>query len=175
MTVRLSLQKVSKIMKRYFGGMPQSEIAKKAGVDQSTVSIYASRLKERADEIGLPAAEKEYLVFNEVDALRSLSVELSKADLTVEEAKQGINIVKAFMKLGINPDEHIPLVKICGEIGDPSFVHAAVKLSKIEAEGNMTYEEVTARFEKATSELPCTEMKLQETQARLKSAEKSLA
>ena len=112
MTVRLSPQKVSKILSNYFSGMPQCEIAKKGGVDQSTVSIYSSRFKQRAAEVSLLAAEKEYGVFNEINALRSLSAELFTYKLTVDEANQGLKIIKAFIKLGIMPEQHTELVKL---------------------------------------------------------------
>ena len=112
MTVRLSPQKVSKILRNYFSGMPQCDIAKKAVVDQSTVSIYSSRFKQRAAEVGLLAAGKEFGVFNEINALRSLSAELFTHKLTVDEANQGLKIIKAFIKLGIMPEQHTELVKL---------------------------------------------------------------
>jgi len=161
-------------MRHYFGGVPQTKIAKRAGVDQSTVSIYASRFKDRAAKIGLLAAGKEFQVFNEVDELRSLSVELSKAKLTMDEAKEGLRIAKVFMKLGISPKQHALLVKVCKEVDDPGFIHAAVKLSKIEDETNMSYEETISRFEKATSQLPSAEKQLEETYTKLESVDKSL-
>lgn len=67
----------------------------------------------------------------EVDALRSLAVELHKAKLTVDEAKEGTKIEKAFIKLGISPATHMILVKVCKEINDQEFVNAALKLAKI--------------------------------------------
>jgi len=157
MTVRLSPQKVSKILRNYFSGMSQCEIAKKAVVDQSTVSIYSSRFKQRAAEVGLLAAGKEFGVFNEINALRSLSAELSKYSLTVEEANQGLKIMRTFITLGIALDQHTTLIKVCGKIADPSFVQAALKLTRIETECNMSYEEVVSRFERVTLELPSTE------------------
>jgi len=162
-------------MRHYFGGVPQTKIAKRAGVDQSTVSIYASRFKERAAKIGVLAAGKEFQVFNEVDELRSLSVELSKAELTVDEAKEGLRIAKVFIKLGIGRKQHTVLVKVCKEVDDPGFIHAAVKLGKIENESNMSYEEITSKFEKVTSQLPFVEKQLQKTQAELESVHKFLA
>jgi len=169
MTVRLSPQKVSKILRNYFSGMPQCEIAKKAVVDQSTVSIYSSRFKQRAAEVGLSTAGEEFGVFNEINALRSLSAELFKHNLTVEEANQGLMIMKAFMKLGIEPEQHTTLVKLCKEVDDPGFIQAALKLNSIETEGNMSYEEVVSRFEKVSSELPSTENKLRTIQTKFKS------
>lgn len=169
MTVRLSPQKVSKIFRNYFSGMPQCEIAKKAAVDQSTVSIYSSRFKQKAAEVGLSTAGEEFGVFNEINALRSLSAELFKHNLTVEEANQGLMIMKAFVKIGIEPERHTTLVKICKEVDDPGFIQAALKLSRIETEGNMSYEEVVSRFERMTLELPSVENKLRKTQTKFKS------
>jgi len=130
MTVKLSPHKVSKILRGYFHGLPQTRIAKEARVDQSSVSHYASRFKKMTNEKGLSAAGKEYQVLTEVEGLRSLSVELYKSKLTVEEARHGHNIVRAFLKLGINAEQHLVLVDICQEIEDPGFVEAAIKLPK---------------------------------------------
>ncbi len=169
MTVRLSPQKVSKILRNYFSGMPQCDIAKKAVVDQSTVSIYSSRLKQRAVEIGLLAAGEEFGVFNEINELKSLSVELSRNNLTVEEANQGLKMMKTFMKLGVSPEQHTTLVKLCREVDNPGFIQAALKHNRIETEGKMSYEEVVSRFEKVASELPSAESKLGKIHSSLES------
>jgi predicted transcriptional regulator len=175
MTVRLSPQKVSRMLRLFFSGMPQTDIAEKAGVDQSTVSIYASRFRRRADDIGLLAAGKEFSVLNEVSALRSLSVELTQANLTVEDAKKGLRIFKIFIGLGIEPGQHAALVKVCKDIDDPGFIQAAVKLSRVEAEVKMTYEEATSRFENAISALSSTEGKLKMAQAELEALNNRIA
>jgi predicted transcriptional regulator len=167
MTVALSPQKVSKILRNYFSGMSQCDIAKKVVVDQSTVSIYSSRFKQRVAEVGLLAAGEEFGVLNEINALRSLSAELSRNKLTVEEANQGLKIMKAFTKLGIRPEQHSAFVKLCREVDDPGFIQAALKLSRLETECNMSYEEVVSRFERVTLELPVTEDKLKGMQSDL--------
>lgn len=95
MTVKLSPQKISRMLAYFFAGMPQTEIARKVGVDQSTVSLCVSRFKNRVEEIGLLASGKEHNVLGEVDTLRSLSVELTRNRLTMEEAKQGARIFSA--------------------------------------------------------------------------------
>ncbi len=175
MTVKLSPQKVAKILRYYFSGLPQMKIAKKLGVDQSSVSLYATRFKERAGEIGLVAAGKEFNVFDEVDAMRSLSVELHKAKLTVDEAKEGVKIIKAFIKLGISPSEHIMLVKVCKEVDDQGFINAALKLAKIESNSNISYEEVVSGFQKMTSQLPVLEKQIENRNAELGSINSYLA
>jgi len=175
MTVPLSPHKASKILRGYFRGLSQTKIAKEAGVDQSSISHYASRFKEMAAEYNLLAAGKEYQVMNEVESLRSLSVELYKSKLTVDEARQGHNIIKAFLKLGIGPDQHIGLIEVCKKMDDAGFINASLKLNRIEAEGQMSYEEATSKFERITSELPPAKNMLRGIQTKLKSLNNLIA
>lgn len=107
MTTKLSPQKVTRMLRYYFTSVLQREIAKKVAVDQSTVSLYVSRFKEGVVEVRLLTAGKEFGMFDEVDTLRSLSIELQKAGLIVEDAKQGLNILKNFLKLGVDFNEHL--------------------------------------------------------------------
>ena len=174
MTVQLSPHKVSKILRSYFRGLPQTKIAREVRVDQSSISHYASRFRYMATEYGLLAAGKEYQVMNEVESLRSLSVELYKSKFTVDEARQGYNIIKAFLKLGINAEQHLVLVNVCQEVADPGFVEAAMKLSQIEAQTGMGYQQVTSGFEKAQKQLPQLEDKIAEAKAELKSINDTL-
>ncbi len=169
MTVQLSPHKVGKILRGYFRGLPQTKIAKEAGVDQSSISHYASRFKGTAAEYGLPAAGKEYQVLNEVESLRSLSVELYKSKLTVEEARHGHDIIRAFLKLGINPEKHLNLVEVCKKVEDPDFIEAAMKLSQIETQTGMGYHQVTSGFEAAQKQLPQLVDKISEAKTELKS------
>jgi hypothetical protein len=175
MTVQLSPHKVSKILRGYFRGIPQVKIAKEAGVDQSSISHYASRFKEMAAEYNLLAAGKEYQVMNEVESLRSLSVELYKSKLTVDEARLGHNIIKAFLKLGISPEQHHNLVEVSHKVADPGFVEAALQLSQIEIQTGMSYQQVMSNFEKAQKQLPHLEKKLEKTGAELESDSVMLA
>ncbi len=174
MTVQLSPHKVGKILRGYFRGLPQTKIAKEAGVDQSSISHYASRFKERATEIGIVAAGKEYQVVNEVESLRSLSVELCQSKLTVEEAKQGHNIIMAFQKLGISPEQHLILIKVCQEVADPGFVEAAIKLAQTEAETGATYHEIMSAFENMVNQIPGLGKQVVEARAELKSVNDEL-
>ena len=175
MTVKLSPQKVAKILRYYFSGLPQMKIAKKSGVDQSSISIYATRFKERVSEVGIIAAGKEYGLMEEVDALRSLSVELHKAKLTVDEAKEGVKIEKAFIKLGISPAEHMTLVKVCKEINNHGFINAALKLAKLESDNNSSYEEAVSGFQEMTSQLSLLEKQIENLSAELNSITSNLA
>ena len=59
MTVRLSRHKVTGLLRRYFQGMAQTQIAGVVGVNQSSISVYASRFSERSEKMGLAAAGEE--------------------------------------------------------------------------------------------------------------------
>jgi len=169
MTVQLSPHKVSKIFRGYFRGLPQTIIAKEAGVNQSSISHYATRFKETAAKYDLLATGKEYQVLDEVESLRSLSVELFKSKLTLEEARQGHNIIKAFLKLGINPEKHLNLIEVCKKVEDPGFTEAALKLSQIETQTGMDYDQVISCFETAQKQLPQLKEEIAEAKVELKS------
>ena len=174
MTVQLSPHKVSKILRGYFCGLPQTKIAKEARVDQSSISHYASRFKEMAARSGILAAGKEFGVNNEVDALRSLSVELYKAGLTVVDAQQGITIIKTFHRMGVEPEQHALLVKVCREIGDDDFAKSAIKLAEIECTTGMGFDDTIKRFDEVTTKIPPLEDRLQDRETKLESIESTI-
>jgi len=174
MTVQLSPHKVSKILRGYFSGLPQTVIAKKVAVDQSSVSIYASELKRLAARAGVLAAGKEFGVNNEVDTLRSLSVELYKAGLTAVDARQGLTIIRAFHRLGIEPEQHALLVKVCKEVGDADFVKAAIKLTDLENTTGMSFDKAICRFKEVSTQLPPLEDRLEARETKLKSIEANI-
>jgi predicted transcriptional regulator len=174
MTVRLSPHKVSKILRGYFSGLPQTKIAKAAGVDQSSISHYASRFKSRAAGIGILAAGRGYQVLNEVESLRSLSVELYKSKLTTEEAKQGHNIIRAFQKLGVSPEKHLLLVEVCKRVGEPSFVEKALELARIEGRFGMSRDQAVSSFEEAVKQLPQFEAKISKAKSELKTTNNAI-
>jgi len=174
MTVKLSRHKVSRILRYYFRGMTQPDIARRVVVDQSSVSLYATSFKKRAALVGLLTAGKEFNVLPEVSELRSLSVELLKAHLTAEDARQGVRIIKAFQKLGIESEWHTKLIQVCKKIDDPHFINAALKLNRIEAEGQMSYEEALAKYDLTVSQIPSKKTELSQMQTKLDSLNSSI-
>ncbi len=167
MTVRFSNHKVSRILRGYFNGLPQIAIAKKVAVDQSSISIYASEFKRLTVSSGMLAAGKEFGVNNEVDALRSLSVELYKAGLTVADAQQGVAIIKAFHRMDVEPEQHTLLIKVCKEVIDPDFVKAAIELTNIENTIRMNFQQAIERLQEVSTQLPPLEDRLQDRETKL--------
>ena len=170
MTVRISPQKTSRILRYFFRGISQPVIANRCGINQATVSRYASSLKEDADDMGIIAAAKEYGVMHEVDSLRSLAVELSKNKLTVEEAKEGMIISKLFNKLGVPPAEYETLIKVISKLKTSGFVPAAMELAQLENTTGKTSSELVDQFEHLSSEIT----QLQQTRATLQQESNSL-
>ena len=167
MTVRLSPHKVRKILIGYFSGLPQIKIADAIGVDQSSISHYATRFKEAVASVGILAAGRSYQVLDEVESLRSLSVELYQSKLTVEDAKQGHNIIKSFYKLGVNPETHTLLIDVCKEVGNPAFIEKAIELVDLERHLGISRDQAVSRFEEIAKQLPGLEAEIGEAKSKL--------
>ncbi len=175
MSVRLSQQKITRLLKYYFAGMTQPFIAQKLGIDQSSVSLYAKRFSERAAEIGLLKTAKEYNVYKEVSELRNLSVEMHKLNLTSNDAKKGTGIIQAFARLNVAPEQHSELIKVCKKINDPEFIKTALELVRVEKRENISYEGVILKFETIHSQLLLKQNKLTRTQTQLNIINRSIA
>jgi Skp family chaperone for outer membrane proteins len=83
--------------------------------------------------------------------------------------------METFIKLGVDPDQYTGLIEVCKKVDDPGFINAALKLNRIEAEGQMSYEEATSKFGRITSELPPAENRLRGLQTKLKSLNRLIA
>ncbi len=161
-------------MRLYFVGLPQVIIAKRAGIDQSTVSKYVSVFEEMAAEVGLLAAGKEFNMFQEISELRSLSVELLKVDLTVVDAQRGLNIFRAFHRMGVEPEQHTLLIKVCKEVRDPDFVKAAIELTNIENTTRMNFHQAIERLQEVSTQLPPLEDRIEDREKKCKLIEANI-
>jgi hypothetical protein len=153
MTLRLSEHKVSLLLYHLFAGRPQEAVAAKVGASQSSVSLWFSRLKFRAGKIGLLEAGKEFGIMHQLESLRSLAVELFKNHLTVQDARQGLSIIRAFLALGVPPAQHKDLVRVCKKVAEPGFIAAALELCRVEAKAGITYQQVVAQFNEMGSKV----------------------
>jgi transcriptional regulator with XRE-family HTH domain len=159
MTVMLPEHKISGLLRDYFTGMSQTDIASKYGVDQSTVSNYTRRLRQRAKDIGTLAAGEELDVMDEIESLRNLSVELKRSRITTEGARQGLRILKQFRQLGVGPDEHENLILLCRRVKDQSFIDAALRLQELEKTSGRNYEVLVSHCEELTPKVQSLEQK----------------
>lgn len=90
---------------------------------------------------------------SEVDSLRSLAVELAKNHLSVQDARQGVAIVRAFGNLGVPPSQHKELIRVCKRVGEPGFVPAALELCQLESKASVSYKQVLGEFKDMCSEV----------------------
>ena len=174
MTVKLSRLKANKIIRLLFHGLTQVSIAKRTGVDQSTISIYYSSFKEIAENEGLLNAGKEFEMEDEVDALRSLAVEMANARMTSEEARIGVEIYKTFLKLGVSPDQHQNLIKVCSKINNQDFVQSAIKYIEIEKEVGLNYDEALDLYADVKEAIPMLKQTKQELDLKVQSTKRAV-
>ena len=173
MTVKISEPKITKLLKYFFAGLTQPAIAQKVGTDQSTISLYGKRFSERAAEIGLLEAAKEYNVYEEVRELRNLSVELQQLNLTTEDALDGVWIIKDFNRLRVPRDQHTKLIQVAKKIDNPGFINASLELVRIEEREKISYEEAITKYQAILSQLPLKKNELTRTQTQLNSLNRS--
>ncbi len=175
MTLKLPQRKVAAIIRQSLEGKPQGDIAQKEGVNQATVSLWWTRFRERSQQVGLSTAGKEFGVYNEVDELRSLAVQLDKAGISVTQAREGAKISQAFADLGVAPEQHIRLVKACRDIDQPGFVNAACQLAEIQEKEGITYEEAPVKLKRTVEELRGSEAQLKSTRSELEMKQRAVA
>ncbi len=167
MTVPISPTKIRSILKLYFAGSPQVVIEQKTGVNQSTISDYANDFKKSAATQGLMAAAKEYGIMDEVSALRSLSVELYKENLTTADAREGADIIKHFNKLGVLPADHTFLMSACKSAKAPSFTPAVVELGKLMEQTGLSYAQSIKAYKDSLANLSKTNQQLNDATGQL--------
>ncbi|MDH5696072.1 MAG: hypothetical protein OEZ00_05640, partial [Dehalococcoidia bacterium] len=175
MTQKLSPHKVSKMMALYLDGYSQTDIANKLKIDQSTVSLYVSKFKSISEQQGVKAAGEEFGIMDHVEALHSLAVELTKAKLTVEEAKVGLKMELLLQKLGIKQEDYKDLIQACTKMKSEGFINSAVKLNKLEHTTGMTHEEIMAKAASTYQQLEQTQEDLLTAAGKLKTTKEELA
>jgi len=175
MTVRLSDQKVSLVLRHLFLGRPQQAVARKVGADQSTVSLWFSRFKLRTAETGLSEAGREFGIMNEVDSLRSLAVDLFRNQLSVQDARKGAAIIRAFGDLGVPPAQHKDLIRVCKKVAEPGFVPAALELCQAEAKVGITYHHAVVKFKELCSEVQRLKSEVAEQSSHLSALKSEVA
>ncbi len=174
MTEKISYSKASRILALYIQGCSQSDIARKLGVDQSTVSLYANKYKTIAGNKGLETLATEYGMTNQFQLLHSLAVELKSAELTVEETKAGVMIHKLLQKYGIREGNYDDAVRVFTKIGTDGFLNAAIKLVQMEKTTGLTFEALVSQYQAMSTELERMQKELTKVTTGLKESKTAL-
>lgn len=142
MTVKLSPQKVSKMLRMYFHGFTQTAIAKKLGVNQATVWLYVNEFTAMVELEGLETAAKEHGIMNIVKEFHSLGAECQKSGLTIAEAKKALKMAVVLEECGVHEDEFLDAVQTFIQLKKDGFLEAAVELKIIEDGSGKSFYEI---------------------------------
>jgi len=151
---RISQEKESAIISLYLQGVNEAETAEKEHVSQSTVSAVISRYKRNPSRSSDDEALASKPLRHQIDELRSLSVDLKNAGITVEEAKKGFKMIDELTKLGISLDllgAVIEVYRIISPKDFPkdAFAKATVEMIGLEQQHKLSYNEVVSAYKEA--------------------------
>ncbi|MBI2846265.1 MAG: hypothetical protein HYX82_00125 [Chloroflexi bacterium] len=175
MAPKISQVKINKMMSMLLGGYTETWIAHKLGIDQSTVAKYKSKLKVQLTEHIAGKSGKGQDAPVDIDALFSLSADLLKNRLTVEEARVGLQMELLLHKCGVPPEDYPDLIQACGKMKDEGFMGAAIELGKLEKVSGMTYEQVLADAAATHQQLQKDQLALENVTEGLKAGKTELA
>ena len=172
MPAGISRPKESEIIRLYLQGASQTEMAKKAGVSQSTASKSISEFKEDASKSSLDEACSRRGLGSELNQLRSLSVDLRKTETTVSQAKRGCRLVERLTRLGADLDKLEQLLALCDritpkELSTEDFVQAALRLVSLEKQSGKGCREILSEFEDANARVGELGKKIEELNRKL--------
>ncbi|MDP2744440.1 MAG: hypothetical protein Q8P00_05180, partial [Dehalococcoidia bacterium] len=172
---KLSPHKVGRIIALYFEGASEIHIAHKLKISQGAVSAYVGKFKTLVAEEGIHSAEKEYGVTDQVEALRSLALDLKKAGLTVDETKGGLKVELLFKHLGVKPGDYPGLMEACAKLESKGLVDSALKLNQLEKSTGMAYADIISHGSATHAKLLAEQQNLQAKGQDLEVGKKELA
>lgn len=175
MTQKLSPHKVSKMLELYFQGYSQTQIASKLKINQATVSLHVSKFTALVDHQGLQAAGEENDIMDQVEALHSLSVELKKAKLTVEEARAGVKMELLLQQCGVEHEQYNDVIQACSKLKSEGLIPYAAKLKQLEKSTGMSYDQITTHATTKYQQLQQAQKELPVVQDAVKAAKGELA
>ncbi len=175
MSEKLSQHKVSKMMKLHMEGYSQTDIAKRLAVDQSTVSLYVSKLGAVASTQGLELSAKRYGIEDIIGPLHSLSVELRRANLTIEEATAAARVHRLLQRCGIKEEDYEGVIDACSKMHSQGFLISAAELGRVATLTGLGYEEIAHQCQEKEQELAKARSNLREVTDQIKAGQESLA
>jgi rubrerythrin/predicted transcriptional regulator len=175
MTIKLSSSKISRLLKYYFQGLPQLNIAGKLGINQATVSLYIGEFSAVVDEEGLETAAKEYGIMDVVQELHSLGAELKKSSLTVEEAKRAFKVAVVLEECGIPEEEYKNIITTCTKMNNDGFLESAMELNQIEESSDMSYQAIVEQASACKTQIEKDKKELQSMQEEITQIKQALA
>lgn len=101
---RTSALNPNEVMSLLFKGGSFRTVGVVLGADKGTVQSVYKKFLERAEEVSLLVAAKEYKVENEVKALMRLGGQIEKAYLKWDQVEDGVTVADTLKKLDVKPE-----------------------------------------------------------------------
>ncbi len=158
MPARISPGNESQIVRLYLQGVSQSKISQEMHVSQSTVSQAILRYKKDTKQTSITTASTKAGVADTVEQLRSLSANLTRAGITVDEANRACELKQELDRIGIDFHTLSQLLAVCRRITPTDFpisdfVQAIIQMARIEKAFNKTYQEIVSEYEEKHTQL----------------------
>jgi chromosome segregation ATPase/predicted transcriptional regulator len=133
-------------MSLYLKGYNEKEIAKKEDVSQSTVSTVISRSKRSPLVIS-----NDDPLSRQIDELRSLSVDLRNAGISVEEARSACSMIGELKKLGISWGILPNVIQVYRRISPDdypkeAFVKATIEMIRLMEQYKLSLDEILSEY-----------------------------
>jgi len=139
MPARISPEKESQIIVLYLRGLSQTEIARNLRLSQSTISKAVSVIKRDASQNSPEEACSRRGALDIFEELRSLSADLRRAGVTLDQANRGYKLIDELGKIGGDLDMLQGLLAVYKRITPKEFpvedfVQATVQTVRLEQE-----------------------------------------
>jgi chromosome segregation ATPase len=167
---RLSDRKKSEIANLHFQGLTRDEIAKKTRVSAGAVSGVIKEFTDCAVSTSTEEAAEEYDVFETVENLRSLTVEIRKAGTNVEELMEVSKMLERIKKL-IDLDRLEGFIKAGESLDDKTHVEASVRMHLLEEHTGKSHDDILVELERKNARLTEQSEEIQRRNAEIKNLE----
>jgi len=140
----LTVTQKLKVVKLFLTGLSYDEIAQQSGVAKGSVVNIVNEFREGG--LPLPPGMTEY-----IDQLRSLVVDMLKANTTVSALKNYVNLNTKLQDMGVSGEQLEQWLDICQniaskEVSSNQFVQSALELALFTSGSGLSYADVVADY-----------------------------
>jgi len=141
------------ILSLYFEGLSQSDVAKRLGIAQSTVSLEIGRFMKEA-KASMESACEKYGIAEFLRGTHHIAKQMLEAGLTIPKCLRAFSFMERLDGLGRALDDMEGLFQLYDRAKkEPAMLDGGLKLLKLEAEAGKTYQELLADFERKLADL----------------------
>jgi predicted nucleic acid-binding Zn-ribbon protein len=160
------------VLRLFFMGFSYDEISAKTRVSKGSVVNIIKELKSGV----YPEFDD---VLDQIDALRTLAVDLKKGKTTITRAILGSTFINRFLDLGIEPEDVTAWIRLCRRLALPEypldqFMKTAVELMRLEEKTGLKSEELIHQYHGLTKQVSEKKEELTRVNSEIKKINKLL-